>query len=691
MPRLRLTPSLCLLLLGGCLAAFAQDPPPIPANVTRADYLRDTARAATLAIHEAEIGFKYNAGKITGEAYYPDFTKTRKELNELRVKWGQVSPKMGVQFVFDYRQRSDHQIATLRGQYAPKPPPKPKPAPQVYRGEPEPAPERPFEATPEQRTELIMWGIVGGVVFLAVILIFGGRRKAEPAPSGPPLSDNYGTAAFAPQWNIVPNAYYPFKGVFFGKSSLPEIAEQKELADDPGAPVCAFPEFHTLIVARTRTGKGTRVIVPTLLRYLGSMIVIDPKGENAAITARARKLSLQATVHILNPWGMLGARFEKKGFPAATYNPLDVLDRNDPNVVAIAQTLASTISPTWPGDKDKFWSGSAANVIAAVLLWITDQPGESKTLARAREILSLSRKQFTEQFMTKMAASRAFDGAIKEMISPYLDLADETYSGIFANISEATKFLSDPQVKASTSTSSFKMADLIDAMTTIYVVIPPERVDTQKTWLRLLITAATATFKQIPSEGRENKHRTMFLIDEFPALGRMPDLPRDIATMSGYGVDYTLIVQGIDQLKDQYKESAGAILSNCAYKWFCNVNDLESAKYLSESLGQKTVQTKGQSSSKGTSGSGQTEGESTTLGEAARNLMNPDEILTLGREAAILLNPTTRPQYLRPVDYWALAQSFETLHEQLPHLYWEPEIVWDANPYVPKASRADAT
>jgi type IV secretory pathway TraG/TraD family ATPase VirD4 len=688
MARLRSILALWALLCCGGLIAVGQDPPPIPENVTRADYLRDVGRAAQLALHEAEIGFKYNAGKITGEAYYPDFTKTRKELNDLRVKWGQVSPKMGVQFVFDYRQRSDRQIAALRGQYAPKPVEKPKPR-EVYRGEPEPAPKEPYQSTPEQR-RILFWGIV---IALALFVFIGlsGRRKPDGPPPGPMLSDNYGSASFAPQWNIVPNAFYPFKGVFFGKSSLPEIAEQTALEDDPGAPVCAFPEFHTLIVARTRTGKGTRVIVPTLLRYLGSMIVIDPKGENAAITARARKLSLESTVHILNPWGLLGARFEKRGFAAATYNPLDVLDRNDPNVVAIAQTLASTISPTWPGDKDKFWSGSAANVIAAVLLWITDQPGETKTLARAREILSLSRKQFTEQFMTKMAASRAFDGAIKEMISPYLDLADETYSGIFANIGEATKFLSDPQVKISTATSSFDMADLISGLTTVYVVIPPERVDTQKTWLRLLITAATATFKQIPSEGRENKHRTMFLIDEFPALGRMPDLPRDIATMSGYGVDYTLIVQGLDQLKDQYHESAGAILSNCAYKWFCNVNDLESAKYLSESLGQKTVQTTGKSVSKGVSGSGQTEGESTTTGEAARNLMNPDEILTLGRGAAILLNPTTKPQYLRPVDYWELAKSFEPLHAQLPHLYWEPELVWDANPYVSKSSRADVS
>lgn len=679
MTRLVLALALCQTV------GFPQDNPLVPHETSRADYFRDVAKAAQLAIHEAEIGFQYNAGKITGEKYYPDFSKTRAEINRLREKWGAVSPKMGVQFVFDYRQRSDRQISALRSQYAPKPAPRPKPVPPVYRGEPDPAQQEPYRSTPEQRRSVWTWAIVGGLVWLAFILMFGGRRKDAGPPGPAPLSDNYGTAGFAPQWNTIPNAVYPFRGAFFGKSSLPEIAETSEVVDDPGAPICAFPEFHTLIVARTRTGKGTRVIVPTLLRYLGSMIVIDPKGENAAITARARKLSLNSTVHILNPWAMLAARFEKRGFTPATYNPLDVLDRNDPNVVAIAQTLASTISPTWPGDKDKFWSGSAANVIAAVLLWITEQPGETKTLARAREILSLSRKQFTEQFMTKMAASRAFDGAIKEMISPYLDLADETYSGIFANISEATKFLSDPQVKASTSTSSFSMADLITDMTTVFVVIPPERVDTQKTWLRLLITAATATFKQIPVDGRPNKHRTMFLIDEFPALGRMPDLPRDIATMSGYGVDYTLIVQGIDQLKDQYKEAAGAILSNCAYKWFCNVNDLESAKYLSESLGQKTVRTKGKSTSHGVSGSGQTEGETTTEGEAGRNLMNPDEILTLGREAAILLNPTTKPQYLRPVDYWDLAKSFETLHAQLPHLYWEPEIVWDSNPYIAKS------
>lgn len=219
-------------------------------------------------------------------------------------------------------------------------------------------------------------------------------------------------------------------------------------------------------------------------------IVIDPKGENAAITARVRAGLLDQAVHVINPWGELAATFKERGLTAATFNPLDVLQRDDPNAVAVAQALAGAVCPSSPGDKDRYWQGSAANVLTVVLLWITDQPGEQKTLARAREIVSLSRKDFTEGYLVKMAASSAFGGAIREMASPYLDLAQETYSGIMANLSENTKFLSDSQVKAATATSSFDMVDLIPGPVTVNLVIPPDRIGTQRTWLRLMTTAA---------------------------------------------------------------------------------------------------------------------------------------------------------------------------------------------------------
>src|ERR1700680_381432 len=151
------------------------------------------------------------------------------------------------------------------------------------------------------------------------------------------------------------------------------------------------------------------------------------------------------------------------------------------------------------------------------------QAGERKTLARAREIVSLSRKDFTEKYLIPMAASEGFSGAIREMAAPFIDLAAETYSGIMSNLSESTKFLSDPQVKVATATSSFSMEDLATRNTTVYVVIPTERMDTQKIWLRLVVASAMRTFKR-PRKRADSHHRCLFLIDEFAALGRVDDL-----------------------------------------------------------------------------------------------------------------------------------------------------------------------
>ena len=523
-------------------------------------------------------------------------------------------------------------------------------------------------------SQIIVWLILIAVIY-GIYLLF--RRKK---PAGPTVSDVYGTAHYAPIETQVADDTCLARGLFFGKSSTPELIRLP--LDAPGAPVCSTPEHHTLIVARTRTGKGTRVIVPTLLRYAGSAFVIDPKGENAAITARVRREQLHQNIRVLNPWNELGETFQKRGLTADTYNPLDILDRSDPNAVAIAETLAAAICPAAPNGKDGgYWQGSAGDMLTAVFLWLADQPQERKTLARAREIVSLSRREFTEKYLVRMAASTEFSGAIREIAAPYIDLADDTYSGIMSNLSRDTKFLSDPQVKTATATSSFSMEDLASGNTTAYVVIPTERMATQRTWLRLVVAAAMHTFKR-PRKRGDSHHRCLFLIDEFAALGQVEDMPRDIATMSGFGVDFALVVQGLDQLKDHYGEARNTILSNCAYKWFCNLNDLDSAKYLSDTLGKKTVVTMSSSSSTSSNPQGASYSSSTTRGETARSLLNPDEILNLGKDVAIAIQPNGHPHYLRPVDYWNLPRAFSYLGQRNPSLYWRPPLVYDENPYV---------
>jgi type IV secretory pathway TraG/TraD family ATPase VirD4 len=499
----------------------------------------------------------------------------------------------------------------------------------------------------------------------------------------PSLSDNYGTASYAPPIVNVPDDQHVFRGVFFGKSSAPERTKAP-LEADPGAPVISEPERHTLIVAQTRTGKGTRVIVPTLLRYgLGSVFCIDPKGENAAITATTRRALFGQKVHIVNPWGVEAATFQKLKLPPSTFNPLDILDKNDPNAVAIAQALASAICPREKSGKDAYWSEAAASFLTAVLLWLTDQEGlphppeppEVKTLARARDIVTRSRSHLKEKFLAHMVVNSAFGGAIRENAASFMDLAPETYSGVMSNLAQHTKFLSDPLVKASTSASSFSMRDLVTERMNVFVVIPPDRMDTQRTWLRLLLTAGMQTYKQVfrPNTGME---RCLFLIDEFPALGRLDEIVGGIGTMAGYGVDFVLVAQGMDQLKDAYGDAANTILANCAYKWFCNVSDLHSAEYVSKTLGRKTVRTSGASESHNPNviGTGASVGSSS--GETGRDLLTPDEVMNQGRDVAILLAPNSRPHYLRTVDYWALQRAFAQHQAAHEEWYWNPPVTF---------------
>src|SRR5580698_371575 len=63
-------------------------------------------------------------------------------------------------------------------------------------------------------------------------------------------------------------------------------------------------EAHLITVAPTRSGKGRDVLIPALLEYEGSCIVIDPKGQLAAVTGPQRA-RLGQQVKILNPFNIL--------------------------------------------------------------------------------------------------------------------------------------------------------------------------------------------------------------------------------------------------------------------------------------------------------------------------------------------------------------------------------------------------
>ena len=88
---------------------------------------------------------------------------------------------------------------------------------------------------------------------------------------------------------------------------------------------------HLLTLAPTRAGKGVGTVIPNLLMVDRSVLVIDPKGENARIAGAARQRF--GDVHILDP-------FEVTGIPSSAYNPLDRLTPDSLDLSEDAASLA---------------------------------------------------------------------------------------------------------------------------------------------------------------------------------------------------------------------------------------------------------------------------------------------------------------------------------------------------------------
>ena len=186
----------------------------------------------------------------------------------------------------------------------------------------------------------------------------------------------------------------------------------------------------------------------------------------------------------------------------------------------------------------------------------------------------------------------------------------------------------------------------------------------------MVLSAATNVFRHTP----DRKNRCMMLIDELAALGRLPDLPDDLATLAGYGLDFTLIVQNLAQLKEHYGVLADSILNSCSWQWFSNVGELTTAKYVSESLGKRTIVTQS------TSLAG--ENQSMSYGEMGRDLMTPAEVQAMGKTVAIVFQQGSLPRYLRTVDYWHMVREFGWLREKLMRRYFKDPYLWSPNPYL---------
>lgn len=92
------------------------------------------------------------------------------------------------------------------------------------------------------------------------------------------------------------------------------------------------------------------------------------------------------------------------------------------------------------------------------------------------------------------------------------------------------------------------------------------------------------------SEARRGvKDARAILLDEFVALGRLEAVERATGLMVGYGLQLWPILQDMSQLRDLYEARASTFIANAGVQQVFGVNDFETAKWISQTMGQETI------------------------------------------------------------------------------------------------------
>lgn len=401
-----------------------------------------------------------------------------------------------------------------------------------------------------------------------------------------------------------------------------------------------------ILIAPTGSGKNATIQSGALLEYEGSALVIDPKGQLAAITAEHRNLFHEQEIFALNPFGVLG-------IPSASYNPLRFVDPASHSFFSDCKRIAEGLVDIQTADH---WETSALDVVTLLIMW-TVLHEEVKDLVTVRRLLNQHDQDRIVFFENMMGCDTP---ALAEGAARFA-LKDTEVRNCIQNAVNKLSFLRDPGIERVIKAGGpreISFADLKRKGMTVYLIIPPELLHTHGRFLRLMVMSALGELIKEPSKPAQP---VLFMLDEFAQLGPMPIIENAASIVREYSVKLWLILQNLPQLKTLYGNKWESFLSAAGIVQFFTPNDLETAKYVSERSGiqikMRLSEGYSRSTNTGSTNSGSTSGTTTSTStnktEHEAPLLSIQDIFGMSSHLQVMLCPGIEQAMVsRRFNYW---------------------------------------
>jgi type IV secretion system protein VirD4 len=233
----------------------------------------------------------------------------------------------------------------------------------------------------------------------------------------------------------------------------------------------------------------------------------------------------------------------------------------------------------------------------------------------------------------------------------YAIMENKVRDSILATCSTCLELYADPMVAKLTSRSDFLIGDLVCSRlpVTCYLQAPPSDATRLRPLTRLILSqvAQALTMKLgADSRGRKKRHKLLYLIDEFPTLGRLGFFSTNLRIMAGYGIKAMIIVQSFKDIVEAYGPH-NTIIDNCHVIVAFATADTDTAKRISEMAGQKTEKRRSESYHLGAWMRG-----SHNYQEVRRTVLEPGDVRMLPYDEQLVFVTGSKPFRTRKIRYF---------------------------------------
>jgi len=383
-----------------------------------------------------------------------------------------------------------------------------------------------------------------------------------------------------------------------------------------------------ILAAPTRSGKGVGVVIPNLLDYQESMVVLDIKQENFDLTSGWRK-SIGHEIYLFNPFA--------EDRRSHRWNPLTYVSADPAFRVSDLMSIAAMLYPDGAEDQ-KFWVSQARNAFMAFSLYLFEKfdddekigfPFSKKpTLGAIYRLASGDGQSELKPFLKDLSQRPFLSSHAKTAFAGMLSQADETFASILGTFKEPLNAWINPILDAVTSDDDFLITDVRKKRMTIYIGIQPNKLAESRLIINLFFSQLiNQNTKELPQNNKELKHQCLLLMDEFTSIGKVDIIATAVSYMAGYNIRLLPIIQSMSQLDATYgKDLSRTMITNHALQIVYAPREQQDANDYSEMLGYTTVRkdsfTRGREFSRSES-------------EERRALMLPQELKAIGFDKEI--------------------------------------------------------